>query len=91
MSRPLLLVPILAGALALSACGPQQPEEVSTQAEPEPAPPSAPVVTPEPTPEPTPPEPTPPELAPLPGVGPSGAIGREARRQAALDLLSDGR
>ena len=89
MNRPLLLVAIL--ALALSACGPQQPEEVSTQAEPEPAPPSAPVVTPEPTPEPTPPEPTPPELAPLPGVGPSGAIGREARRQAALDLLSDGR
>ncbi|MCA9697500.1 MAG: AgmX/PglI C-terminal domain-containing protein [Myxococcales bacterium] len=92
MNRPLLLVAIL--ALALSACGPQQPEEVSTQAEPEPAPPSAPVVTPEPTPEP-PPEPAPPEpppeLAPLPGVGPSGAIGREARRQAALDLLSDGR
>lgn len=35
-------------------------------------------------------EPPPSEPAVLSGVGPSGAEGRDARRQAALDLLTDG-
>lgn len=87
MSRSLLLIL----AFALAACGPQQPQEVSTQAEPElehePSPPGPPIAEPEPEPE---PEPAPVVLAPLTGEGPSGAVGREARRQAALDLLADG-
>jgi outer membrane biosynthesis protein TonB len=51
--------------------------------EPEPAPAPEPLTSP-PTPEP----PRDPEL--LPGVGPSGAQDRTARRQAVIDLLSNG-
>lgn len=76
-------------ALLLAACDAPAPAPTPT-----PAPPPAPAPAPEPPPPApavTPPEPTPPPETPLTGVGPSGAEGRPARRQAALDLLTDGR
>ena len=59
-------------------------------AEPSPPPPITPSPPPPITPPAEPPIPPPPE-PPLTGLGPSGAEGRPARRQAALDLLTDGR
>ncbi len=70
--------------LALGACDPSAPTPVAApapiKAPPAPAPVEAPVATPVAVGE-----------TPLAGVGPGGAEGRTARRQAVLDLLSDGR
>jgi hypothetical protein len=80
-------------ALALAACEPHAPEPAAL---PRPtAPPPANTLPPADPPPPAPPTapeppPAPPAEPPLTGVGPGGAEGREARRQAVLDLLSDG-
>ena len=76
--------------LGLGACDPATPAPVAAptpiKAPPveAPAPVEAPVVTP-------PASPVAVVEAPLAGVGPGGAQGRTARRQAVLELLSDGR
>jgi hypothetical protein len=83
--RPALL------ALALAACGSPTPEPAAPPRPAAPPKPAAPDPAPPAPPADPPPAPTPPPEPPLPGVGPGGAAGREARRQAVLDLLSDGR
>jgi hypothetical protein len=74
-TKPLPL--LLTMSLAL-ACNSEPAPETAPKSARKPAD-TAPVTTPAPA-----------EAEPLSGVGPSGAEGRAARRQAALDLLTDG-
>ncbi len=72
-------------ALTCLALACETPASTSTQTAPAaPSPAPAPVVDPQPA------APAPAGL-PLADVGPGGAVGREPRRQAVLDLLADGR